>query len=154
MRRFKRPKTHPYGTYQFKSTYEMKQAQRLDELGVAWSYESKRYPLYVKVPGARFIHTTEKGMQKLASGITVYRASMYTPDFFIGKTIVETKGRLDDRSKRTILAMIDTHPTLDYRVVFQRDTKLNLKRTPTYSAWAEYNEICYAIGDIPEDWLP
>ena len=83
----------------------------------------------------------------------------YTPDFEIttrsGKTIiVETKGfwTRDDRQK--MLAVVQQHPDLDIRMVFQNsNTKISKGSKTTYALWCQMKlKIPYADKLIPEEW--
>lgn len=84
----------------------------------------------------------------------------YTPDFEIttrsGKTIiVETKGfwTRDDRQK--MLAVVQQHPDLDIRMVFQNSNqKISKGSKTTYALWCQMKlKIPYADKLIPEEWL-
>ena len=48
---------------------------------------------------------------------TPYKEHWYTPDFVMGDLVVETKGRLIAKERTKLLAIRDSHPGMDLRVV-------------------------------------
>jgi predicted nuclease of restriction endonuclease-like RecB superfamily len=83
----------------------------------------------------------------------------YVPDFVVrtrsGKTIyIETKGwfRPEDRTKMRAVKL--SNPTVDIRLVFPRDNRLNKDSEMTYSMWCEKYGFTYHIGlNIPKRWF-
>lgn len=66
--------------------------------------------------------------------------------------IVEAKGHLDRDDRRTILAVKALG--IDIRVVFQRaKNRINRGSKTTYAQWADKNNIPWAEGRVPEEWL-
>jgi len=79
---------------------------------------------------------------------------MYLPDFEIKKTkvLVEAKGRLTPADRAKLIAVKQQNPTLDLRLVFQRNNTISRASTTRYSEWAEKNGFQWAIGAIPLEW--
>lgn len=82
----------------------------------------------------------------------------YIPDIIFerpnGKTtFIEVKGYLrpEDRSKMIAVKRFD--PSIDLRIVFASDNKMNKHSGNRYSDWAKKNNIPYSIGEIPPEWL-
>jgi hypothetical protein len=77
-------------------------------------------------------------------------ARHYIPDFIIytksGKIYLECKGYLRPEHKCKMVAVKRQHPNLDIRMLFYAFNK-------KYITWAEKNNIRYAIGTIPKEWL-
>lgn len=85
----------------------------------------------------------------------------YTPDFFIsgcaGRSLnflIECKGRFDPDDRKTLLGVRESHPTLDLRIMFQRDNFISKKSRTRYSDWATKQGFLWALGtEVPEEWL-
>ena len=84
----------------------------------------------------------------------------YTPDFIIttrsGKQIVvETKGRWVTADRHKMQVVIEQHPELDIRMVFQNpNAKIRKGSKTTYADWCEQKlGIPWAKGDVPDSWL-
>lgn len=87
----------------------------------------------------------------------------YTPDWEFtaldgSKFYLETKGKLDTDTRRKMLAVKKCNPTLDVRLVFQRDNPLYKGSKTKYSEWAELNGFKHhTVGNtnsfIPREWL-
>jgi len=116
----------------YKSGFEFKTAQQLDEKKVPFEYEIRKIRYIVP---------------------SVERE--YTPDFFLENgIIVETKGRftLEDRKKHILVRR--QHPDLDIRIVFQNPyTKIRKGSKTTYADWASKNGILWANKEIPDTWI-
>jgi hypothetical protein len=64
-----------------------------------------------------------------------------------GKVIlVESKGWFPPEDKAKVLALIESNPGVDYRLLFERPS-------PKLEAWAKKRKIKYAVGTIPDAWL-
>lgn len=120
----------------WRSGLEESNAAFLQSRGVSFTYESRKLKW---LPEVKF--------------------RTYTPDFEIttrsGKTIiVETKGfwTRDDRQK--MLAVVQQHPDLDIRMVFQNSNqKISKGSKTTYALWCQMKlKIPYADKLIPEEW--
>jgi predicted nuclease of restriction endonuclease-like RecB superfamily len=82
----------------------------------------------------------------------------YIPDWRIVRKdgsvfFVETKGYWTSQDRSKIKKIIEQHPDIDLRLVFQYDNKLHKKSNTRYSDWCNKHDIPYAIGCIPEDWF-
>lgn len=109
----------------------------------------------------RIANELKKGMKSSEYEATVLPYTIrknYSPDFVChtrsGKTIyIETKGyfTVEDRSK--MRAVKDTHPTLDIRLVFDKDNKISSKGKLRYSGWCELWGFKYAIKKVPKEWF-
>ena len=79
----------------------------------------------------------------------------YTPDFRLPNgIIVEAKGiwSASDRKKMTLV--MEQHPELDIRMLFERNQKLSKKSRTRYADWCKKRNIKYAIGrTVPQEWL-
>lgn len=67
--------------------------------------------------------------------------------------ILEVKGRLTGADRVKMKAVKELHPTLDIRLVFDKNNKLNKKSTTRYSDWADSIGMKWClVGDLKE-WL-
>ncbi len=84
----------------------------------------------------------------------------YTPDFKIkcasGKEVlIETKGRWLPADRKKMKLVIEQHPDLDIRMVFNNPNQRITKTSKTtYAAWCDRHlGIPWAKGDIPDAWI-
>ena len=82
----------------------------------------------------------------------------YKPDFVIkfedgAKLYIETKGYLDENSRRKMVAVRKANMDKDIRIVFAKDNWLRKGAKTKYSDWAKRIGYPYAIGQIPREWL-
>jgi len=82
----------------------------------------------------------------------------YKPDFVLEfkdghEMWIEAKGYLRYEDAEKILAVKNTYPDRDIRVVFQRDNKIRKKSNYRYSDWAKKHGLPFAIGEVPVEWL-
>ena len=79
----------------------------------------------------------------------------YTPDFVLQNGVhLEIKGFFKPSDRRKMLAVINQHPELDIRMVFQRNNPLAKNSKTTYGSWCEKHGIQWCIWpDIPPEWL-
>lgn len=86
-------------TFVFKSSWEIKYAQRLDANGYVWDYEPMKFRLR--------------------------ECKVYTPDFVVqtvdGEELHEVKGVLDDRAERRIKEFVQTYPRKKLRLLGAKD---------------------------------
>ena len=117
----------------YRSGFEKRLAEQLEEAGVKFRYEAEK--LSYTVPS---------------------RKSTYTPDFFLPNGIIlEAKGRFrtaEDRQK--LLLVKEAHPEVDLRLVFQ-NAKLPIYKgsKTTYAKWAEDHGFKWSDKRIPKEWL-
>lgn len=117
-----------FRTGNLKSTWELEVKKYLDQKGVKYEYEKKKYRYF----------TTH----------------LYTPDFILENGIIlEVKGYFaaDDRAK--LKALKEFYPELDIRLVFKKDNKIHKRSSMRYSDWCKKHNFKYAIGEIPEEWF-
>ena len=88
------------------------------------------------------------------------RKRKYTPDFFIvtasGKEIiVETKGRWLRADRLKMKLVVEQHPHLEIRMVFQNpNAPISKGSKTTYAAWCDRHlGIPWAKGDVPDAWI-
>lgn len=129
-----------------RSGFERKIAQSLEDRGISYEYELYQYP---------FLRRVKNGECGECGSNDVNQLGWYTPDFFLPNGIViEAKGKFVARERTKILAVMETNPELDLRMMFQRDNKLTKRSTTRYSEWCDRHNIRYHIGtDIPIDWI-
>lgn len=117
----------------YRSKLEERVADQLTDNGLEYGYETLKIPYVVPV-----------------------RKAKYTPDFIIGDTVLEAKGRFRTAADRQKLILVkQQYPDLDLRLIFQRaDLPIYKNSNTTYAQWAESNGFPYADkGKIPEEWL-
>lgn len=117
----------------YRSRLEEKVAKQLTDNGLKFGYESLK--ISYTVP---------------------QRPAKYTPDFIVGDTVIEAKGRFRTATDRQKLLLVkEQYPELDLRLVFQNANLPIYKGSKTtYAQWAESNGFPYADkGTIPETWL-
>lgn len=115
-----------------RSGFEDKIEAQLKKAKVKYGYESER--IKYKVPE---------------------REATYIPDFVLrgGDLIIECKGRFTSHDRKKMALVIEANPTLDIRMVFMRDNYLRKGSKTKYSDWANKNNVKYAIGEVPTEWL-
>lgn len=84
----------------------------------------------------------------------------YSPDFFVEKEskellIVEAKGRWTAQDRKKICFVLEQHPDIDLRMLFERDNTLSRSpKSKHYSEWCDKKGIKWAVGrSIPEAWI-
>lgn len=85
-------------------------------------------------------------------------AKTYVPDFIITlscgrKIYIEAKGYFRPTDRIKMLAVKRMNPTLDIRIVFAVDNKLNKGSKSRYSDWCEKHGFPYAVGLVPKNWM-
>lgn len=116
----------------FRSGLEEHVADQLDQLGVAFEYET----LVIKFTRPEKMHR-------------------YTPDFILPNgIIIETKGRFLTKDRQKHLLVKKQHPDLDIRFVFSNpNQKISKTSKTTYAKWCNTNGFEYAKQTIPTTWL-
>lgn len=124
---------------EFKSHFEMEVAQRLDKLGLEWSYEPCKLP------------------RKPVKAQT----ATYTPDFLVtlrdgSSFFLETKGYFYKDARDKMEEVFAANPDLDLRFLFmnakQKLSAKAKKRPTTYAMWCEKRGFTYASGTFPNEW--
>lgn len=84
----------------------------------------------------------------------------YIPDLIITfkdgrKIYIECKGYFPYSDREKMIAVKQTNPSLDIRLLFYGDSpsKLGKGSKTKPSEWAQKHGFLYAIGEIPADWL-
>ena len=114
----------------YRSKLEERIAELLQNLGVSFEYESTKVPYVIR-------HN-------------------YTPDFVLPNGIyLEAKGYWDAEDRRKILAVKESNPGIDIRMVFQTPyNKISKKSKTTYAQWCIKHDIPWTtFTDIPLEWL-
>ena len=114
----------------FRSGLEEKVADLMIDLGVKYEYESCKIP-YV-------IH------------------HKYCPDFILPNGIyLECKGLWEPEDRRKILAVIQQHPEIDLRMVFQSPyNKISKRSKTTYAKFCDKHSIPWChYASIPAEWF-
>jgi len=114
----------------FRSGLEEKVADLMVELGVKYEYESTKVPYEIQ-------HN-------------------YTPDFLLPNGIyLECKGYWEAEDRRKIKAVIEQHPEIDLRMVFQAPyNKISKKSKTTYAQWCDKLNIPWSsFANIPIGWF-
>jgi len=120
----------------FRSKYEANIASNLKKLKIVFGFETEK--LDYTVPEKP--HT-------------------YTPDFVIvrsdkTKLYIEAKGYLDALTRKKMIFVKNSNPTLDIRFMFMQDNPIRKGSKTYYSDWALKNGFKCTIGkDLPLEWL-
>lgn len=125
-----------------RSGFEDRIKADLDARGVKYGYETMQLN-YVKLV-----------CQHCGGAVT---SCTYTPDFvFNGKLpfVVEAKGFLDVDDRRTLTLAKRDNPTVDIRLLFQRDNVIRKGSKTRYSDWARKFGFDFHIGTfMPMRWV-
>jgi hypothetical protein len=125
----KSKKTHKAKEKGYRSNFEYEVAKKLSYHKVDFEYESL----------------------KLDYTIT----KTYTPDFVLPNgIIVEAKGYWSPTDRQKILTIIEQHPELDLRMVFQKPhLKISKRSKTTYAKFCDRKGIKWAAYSIPSEWV-
>ena len=111
-----------------RSTFEKRVEQDLEERGVKAKYEPKHY---------RYV--------------TFHQ---YTPDYLLPNGIfIEVKGWFTADDRKKLLKIREAYPTLDVRLVFDRDNKIHKVSKTHYSDWCDKHGFKWALKTVPQEWL-
>jgi len=114
----------------FRSELEEKVSDLLCELNIDYEYEPTRIPYEIQ-------HN-------------------YSPDFLLPNGIyLECKGYWDSADRRKVKNVVEQHPEIDLRMVFQSPyNKISKKSKTTYAQWCDRHKIPWcAYHNIPIEWL-
>ena len=114
----------------FRSELEEKVSDLLCELNIDYEYEPTRIPYEIQ-------HN-------------------YSPDFLLPNGIyLECKGYWDPSDRRKIKNVVEQHPEIDLRMVFQSPyNKTTKKSKTTYAKWCDKHGIKWcSYHNIPIEWL-
>ena len=145
MRRL-RGKVYAHNGTVYRSKLEVSVAEQLEDAGVKFDYEQYKLSYSLNIRNAECCS---------CGGDAVVQFHEYLPDFWIKGTdiVIEAKGRFTAADRKKILAVTETNPLVEVRMLFQIDQKLSKGRKKRYSDWCDDNDIRYSIGTIPEEWL-
>lgn len=121
------------GNSGYRSGFEKRVAEQLEEAGVSFGYETER--LAYVIPA---------------------RKTTYTPDFFLPNgIIIESKGwpfEANDRQK--LLLVKEAHPDRDIRLLFENSSRPIYKGSKTtFAKWANTHGFTWAEKQVPISWL-
>lgn len=139
----RKPKPNP----PFRSLFEQRIAEELDEHGINYEYESLQL---------EYMESLRKNLATCGDcgSSNLLRTGWYTPDFVLDSgIIIETKGRFTAADRRKMLAVRDAHPEERIVMLFMRDNKIHKNSTTMYSDWCMANDMEYAIGHPHKEWL-
>ena len=128
----------------YKSMYEFTQAGLLTLNGINFEYEPHTLRYFVPVTSGECLSCKTN---------EVIRWRNYTPDFWFPKSkiYVETKGKFTSDARTSMAFIVDQGNNV--RMVFMHDNWISKKHSMRYSRWCELNNIEYAIGNIPLEWV-
>lgn len=129
----------------YRSGFEKAMAELLSSHGITFSYETGTIAYASPVRGADCGACGSKRVQKHRK---------YLPDFRVGRIVLETKGKFTSADRTKFLAIKASNPTVDLRLVFQRDNKLRRNSESHYSDWAKAHGFKYHVGlKLPAKWV-
>ena len=132
-KRFPKRTPKPMVDRKLRSGFERKVRKHLEASGAEYSYES----MVIKYEIPSSVHK-------------------YVPDWVLANgIIVESKGFWDSRSRMKMAMVIEQHPELDIRLLFQRDNSISKTSKTKYSDWCSKRGIKFAVsadGHNPEEW--
>ena len=83
---------------------------------------------------------------------------VYTPDFLICKPpnqlmFIETKGFFRPEARTKMIWVKKCNPTLDIRILFQKNLVINKKTGFNYKQWSKRHGYPCAFGTLPTEWF-
>jgi len=131
----------------FRSLYERRIAAYLSSKGIKYGFETRQFKYFT--PSRNNVICPNCGVVR---GLV---ERTYTPDFVLANGVfIEAKGRLLAKDRSKLRAVVKQHPTLDLRLLFQKDGVITESRDKIrYTEWAKSFGIPSAIGpEVPSDW--
>lgn len=130
----------------YRSGLEADIAKDLQSRGISFYYEHKKFTYNRRVT---------KGECEACGGSKVFQRRSYTPDFQLGETFIEAKGRFTGADRAKMLAVRESNEGLDIRLIFAANNKIQKNKDARYSDWADKHGFLYTIGrKVPDDWVP
>ena len=118
----------------YRSLFEKDFAQDCSERGISFEYETEKI------------------------GWTPPKKT-YTPDFIFEKRdgslmYIETKGRLTVSDRTKLKCVMEQHPEIDLRIIFQnaKNKLTKASGSKTYKEWCKYYGIKWSEGTMPHEW--
>ena len=132
MTRLSKRHTKPRLESRYRSRFEQRVAEKLEERKVPYEYET--FKIEYEVPS---------------------RKAKYLPDFRLPNAIVvEAKGRFVAADRAKHLWIKAQHPDIDIRFVFQNSANKLYRGSPTtYAMWCEKHGFKYADKEVPVHWI-
>jgi len=130
-----------------RSKFEDRVADYLTSKGMSFTYETYSY---------EYDEPLRKNLARCGDcgSTTLLRTGWYTPDFFLANgVIIESKGRFTASDRRKMVAVQESHPDLNIKMLFMRDNKIHKNSTTLYSDWCMQNNYEFAIGEPLAEWL-
>lgn len=138
----KSPKSPKLGG--MRSKFEVQIAAYLKKRGIKYGYETA----YLS-----YLQPVRSGHCEDCKSKRVAKRRKYTPDFEVGSTLLEGKGKFTSADRTKFISIKANHPTADIRFIFMRDNFLKKGSTVTYSEWATKQGFPWCIGpSIPDAW--
>lgn len=136
---------HEYYGDVFRSLFELQLARELRAHKCKYDYERWQYEYFTKV---------SNGICDDCLGTHTYKRQWYTPDFVLpNDVVIEAKGYFTASDRTKLQAVREAHDTIDLRLVFMADNKINRNSEMRYTMWAEKHGFQCAVGNIPKEWL-
>lgn len=131
----------------YRSKAEEEVAKWLMDHEIAFQYESLKLEYYKTVRGGICLKCGEKSAVK--------QKRSYTPDFVLDNGIlIEYKGRLTSQDRNKLIAVKESNPDVNLKLLFGSNNKLNKGTTKRYADWAAEHGFDYHIGkQPPKRWL-
>ncbi|MBL4753827.1 MAG: hypothetical protein JKY52_09585 [Flavobacteriales bacterium] len=127
----------------YRSGYEERVSKTLPE---GFTYECTVLDYYKR--------TSRKMQCQDCSSVHVLQYAKYLTDFKLPNGIfLEVKGWFKPADRTKMVSVIKCNPTLDIRMVFQKQGWCTKKKLQTYTDWCDKNKIKWAIGKVPNSWL-
>lgn len=126
----------------FRSNFEKAFATNLTKRGIPFEYEPFELTYYIK----------KKGKCKTCGSTDIVEVHKYTPDFKIGEMLIETKGKLDSKTRTKMKAVLDCNPNRDIRFIFMFDNWLTKQHKKRYSTWCEDTGFKFDFMQLPKCW--
>jgi ssDNA-binding Zn-finger/Zn-ribbon topoisomerase 1 len=115
----------------YRSGFEQSIGEELKKNKIPFEYETKTFDYYLEQRACR---CSECGSTK------IIKKHSYKPDFIVGNTIIEAKGRLTAKDKKKMIAVAKYNPDINIVFLFQNgNRKLTRKSKKTYEQWASDN---------------
>ncbi len=129
----------------YRSKLEADMAKFLSSKSIPFDYETGTIKFVAPIRGGRCNACSSKDVGKLRT---------YLPDFRVGPIVIETKGRLTSAERTKFIAIKQSNPTVDIRLVFQTDNRIRRNSEIYYSDWAKNNGFQWHVGTrLPAKWV-
>lgn len=128
----------------YRSNFERSIAANLRKRGVKFQFEPHKLCYWKKKTG---------GVCRVCGAKDVFTKHKYLPDFLLSNGVyIEAKGKFTAPNRTKMLAVRDSNPKLDIRMLFMKDNWITTKHKHRYSDWCEKNGFEFAFMKVPEEW--